>query len=72
MSSRWVEPTWSKKFRAPYVHLVFGARQTGKSTLLLTFLDEHPKRAGHGYIICRCKEPLRMHDKVTALPWSSM
>jgi predicted AAA+ superfamily ATPase len=36
---------------------------------LLTFLDEHRKQAKHGYIICRCKAPLRMHDKVTALPW---
>ncbi len=36
---------------------------------LLTFLGEHPRRAGHGYIICRCRHPLRLHDKVTALPW---
>lgn len=34
MFGRWVEPRWRKKFAAPYVHLVFGARQTGKSTLL--------------------------------------
>lgn len=31
---RWVEAAWARRFRAPYVHLVFGARQTGKSTLL--------------------------------------
>jgi len=36
---------------------------------LLTFLREHPKKARHGYIICRCDRPLRLHDKVTALPW---
>jgi predicted AAA+ superfamily ATPase len=36
---------------------------------LLTFLDEHPKRAKHGYIICRCQAPLRLHDNITALPW---
>ena len=36
---------------------------------LLTFLREHPKKAPHGYIICRCDRPLRLHDKVTALPW---
>lgn len=36
---------------------------------LLTFLDEHPKQAKHGYIICRCQAPLHLHDKVTALPW---
>ena len=38
MYSRWVEPLWRKKFSAPYVHLVFGARQTGKSTLLRKLL----------------------------------
>jgi predicted AAA+ superfamily ATPase len=36
---------------------------------LLTFLAENPKRAKHAYIICRCERPLRLHDKVTALPW---
>jgi predicted AAA+ superfamily ATPase len=39
---------------------------------LLTFLGEHPKQAAHGYIICRCRQPLRLHDKVTALPWSCL
>jgi len=34
MFSRWVQPVWKEKFVAPYVHIVFGARQTGKSTLL--------------------------------------
>jgi len=38
MYSRWVEPLWKKKFGTPYVHLVFGARQTGKSTLLRKLL----------------------------------
>jgi predicted AAA+ superfamily ATPase len=36
---------------------------------ILTFLGEHPRQAKHGYIICRCQAPLRLHDKVTALPW---
>jgi predicted AAA+ superfamily ATPase len=36
---------------------------------LRTFLGEHPKQAKHGYIICRCDGPLRLHDQVTALPW---
>jgi len=40
MFSRWVEPVWRKKFATPYVHLVFGARQTGKSTLLRTLLPD--------------------------------
>ena len=36
---------------------------------LLTFLREHPRKAKHGYVVCRCDRPLRLHDKVTALPW---
>ena len=36
---------------------------------LLAFLDEKPKEAEHGYVICRCPRPLRLHDKITALPW---
>jgi len=40
MFGRWVEPLWKKKFAAPYVHIVFGARQTGKSTLLRKLLPD--------------------------------
>ena len=36
---------------------------------LLTFLDEHPRQARQGYLICRCPRPLHLHDKITALPW---
>lgn len=36
---------------------------------LLTFLDEHPKRGKHGYLVCRCSRPAQIHDKITALPW---
>ncbi|MBM3861521.1 MAG: ATP-binding protein [Verrucomicrobia bacterium] len=36
---------------------------------LLGFLAEHPKQAAHGFIVCRCPRPMRLHDKVTALPW---
>jgi len=39
---------------------------------LLTFLDEHPKRAGKGWLICRCPAPLALTDRVTALPWSCL
>jgi predicted AAA+ superfamily ATPase len=31
---RWYSPRLARKLRRPYVHLVFGARQTGKSTLI--------------------------------------
>ncbi|HXP59850.1 MAG TPA: ATP-binding protein [Dongiaceae bacterium] len=36
---------------------------------LLRFLAEHPKQAAHGFIVCRCKRPMQLHEKVTALPW---
>ena len=42
----------------------------GDARHLLTFLDEHPKRARHGYVICRCTTSLALTDRVTALPWS--
>ena len=38
MFGRWIGSVWAKKFAAPYVHIVFGARQTGKSTLLKKLL----------------------------------
>jgi uncharacterized protein len=40
MFSRWVEIAWAKKFARPYVHIVFGARQTGKSTLIRKLLPK--------------------------------
>jgi predicted AAA+ superfamily ATPase len=40
MFGRWAEPLWKRKLIAPYVHLVFGARRTGKSTLLKKLLPE--------------------------------
>ena len=41
----------------------------GDARHLLTFLNEHPKRASHGYVICRCTAPLALTERVTALPW---
>ncbi|MCS7338515.1 MAG: ATP-binding protein [Verrucomicrobiae bacterium] len=40
MFGRWVQPVWKQKFAAPYVHIVFGARQTGNSTLLKRLLPQ--------------------------------
>lgn len=37
---RWVAPSLAKKLARPYVHILFGARQTGKSTLLRALLPE--------------------------------
>ena len=42
----------------------------GDARHLLPFLDENPKRARHGYVVCRCPAPLALTDRVTALPWS--
>lgn len=36
---------------------------------LLQFMREHPERARHGYVVCRCASPLRLHEQITALPW---
>jgi predicted AAA+ superfamily ATPase len=36
---------------------------------LLKFLEEHPKQAKQGCIVCRCPRPTQIHDKITALPW---
>ena len=36
---------------------------------LRTFLDEHPRQSKHGFVICRCRQPLELHERVTALPW---
>lgn len=39
---------------------------------LRAFLDEHRRSARHGYVVCRCPEPLALDERVTALPWSSL
>ncbi|MGB8296178.1 MAG: DUF4143 domain-containing protein, partial [Polyangia bacterium] len=36
---------------------------------LLTFLQEHPQKARQGFVICRCPRPMRLADRVIALPW---
>ena len=36
---------------------------------LLTFLDEHQRKAKRAFIVCRCSRPLHLHDQVTAIPW---
>jgi hypothetical protein len=38
---------------------------------LTSYLDARYEgtRAPHGYIVCRCPRPLRLHDRITALPW---
>jgi predicted AAA+ superfamily ATPase len=36
---------------------------------LMAFLEEHPRQAKQGFIVSRCRHPLRLHDKIMALPW---
>ncbi len=36
---------------------------------LLRFIEENPETAPQGYLVCRCPRPLRLHEKITALPW---
>jgi predicted AAA+ superfamily ATPase len=36
---------------------------------ILAFMEEHPRLARIGYIVCRCPRPLQLHEKVIALPW---
>ncbi len=40
MFDRWYSPILKKKLSRPYVHILFGARQTGKSTLLKSLLPD--------------------------------
>jgi predicted AAA+ superfamily ATPase len=39
---------------------------------ILAFLEEQPKLAHRGYIVCRCPRPLQLHEKVVALPWQGL
>jgi predicted AAA+ superfamily ATPase len=44
----------------------------GDARHLLTFMEENPKHARHGFLVCRCPRPLQLHEKVTALPWNCL
>ncbi len=73
MFGRWVEPLWKRKLASPYVHIVFGARQTGKSTLLrrllpdaLIWLDFSRPAERAEYL----RDPDRLVQRCRALPRS--
>jgi predicted AAA+ superfamily ATPase len=36
------------------------------------FLSEHSKKAGVGYVVCRCKHPLQLAPNVRAIPWQML
>jgi predicted AAA+ superfamily ATPase len=38
---------------------------------LETFLDEFPRRARRGFLVCRCPQPQQLTDRVTAIPWDA-
>ena len=40
MIERWIQRSLAKQLAKPFVHIVFGARQTGKTTLLNTLLPQ--------------------------------
>ena len=39
---------------------------------LETFLDEFPKRARRGVLVCRCPKAQQLTDRVLAIPWSEL
>jgi len=39
MRTRWIQHSLEKQLKKPFVHIVFGARQTGKTTLLTRLLQ---------------------------------
>jgi predicted AAA+ superfamily ATPase len=39
---------------------------------LETFLDEFPRRARRGLLVCRCPRSQRLTDRVTAIPWDAL
>jgi predicted AAA+ superfamily ATPase len=39
---------------------------------ILSFIEEFPSNAKQGFVVCRCPRPLMLHEKVTAIPWSSL
>jgi uncharacterized protein len=41
----------------------------GDARHLISFLDNHRSTASHGWIVCRCRRPLRLEERITALPW---
>jgi uncharacterized protein len=42
---------------------------SGDARHLRTFLQENPRRAREAFVICRCARPMRLDDRITALPW---
>jgi predicted AAA+ superfamily ATPase len=39
---------------------------------LRLFLDTYPERCRRGFVVCRCRAPRRLSDRVEAIPWSCL
>lgn len=39
---------------------------------ILGFLDDVPGSSKQGLIVCRCPRPMRVHERVLAIPWSCL
>ena len=39
---------------------------------LKLFLETYPDRARRGFIVCRCREPRRVAENITAVPWACL
>lgn len=36
------------------------------------FIEENPKQARRGFVVCRIPRPLALSDRITAIPWESL
>jgi hypothetical protein len=43
----------------------------GDAKHLLHFMEGEPK-ASKGFVVCRCPRPMRLSDKILAIPWQSV
>ena len=39
---------------------------------LKLFLRSYPEKSQQGFLVCRCAEPRRLHEQITAIPFSMM
>lgn len=44
----------------------------GDATQVLRFMNDYPRKAGAGYVVCRCKEPMEVAENVMAIPYDMM
>ncbi|MBI2897472.1 MAG: ATP-binding protein [Deltaproteobacteria bacterium] len=65
-----VDWVWESPAEDIPVEVKWTARPAPKDARHLeTFLDEHPRRARRGFLVCRCARPERVSERVLAVPW---